>query len=239
MARYSPELLAALRQRYEGTDQPMRQLARDFGIGISTLSALVEKEGWLKRSQRPRGSPAAPRLAEATALMASLPPRPTGAAASEPVPADRASLPPPAASVPDDERTAAERLEALLVQEIAAEEAARAELGTLPRLRTEADGCARRLAVLTQTLKTLRAIPAAAPPAPDDHAPQNIDEFRETLARRIQAFIAEKVGTERYAMDRQIRDLTDDELRELIQLGRERGMEALLRPPADAEEVAR
>ncbi|MEJ2432127.1 MAG: hypothetical protein P8Y53_02785 [Pseudolabrys sp.] len=108
---------------------------------------------------------------------------------------------------------------------IAAEEAARAELGTLPRLRAEADGCARRLAVFTQTLKTLRAIPAAAPPAPDYDSPQNIDEFRETFARRIQAFIQQAVGTERYAMARQIRDLTDDELSELIHFGRERGME--------------
>lgn len=50
MARYTPEFLAALRHRYEKTDQPMRALALEFKIGISTLSSIVEREGWAKRS---------------------------------------------------------------------------------------------------------------------------------------------------------------------------------------------
>lgn len=75
MTRYTPEFLAALKQRYEETDQPMRPLALEFGIGISTLSAIVEREGWVKRSQRRRGRPEASLLSEAQALMTSLPGR--------------------------------------------------------------------------------------------------------------------------------------------------------------------
>ena len=57
MAHYSPDFLTSLRHRYEKTDQPMIELAREFGIGITTLQMLVDKQGWEKRSQRLRGVP--------------------------------------------------------------------------------------------------------------------------------------------------------------------------------------
>jgi hypothetical protein len=199
MARYTPEFLAALRQRYEETDQPMRALALEFEIGISTVSAIVEREGWTKRSQRQRGSPRAALLSEAQSLLAGLSARGgaindggPGLVAEEPPTPDPS--PPRAPRVEGGEKTTAERLEALLVREIAAEEAARAELGTLPRLRAEADSCTRRLAVLTHTLKLLRGIPAApaAGLPDDDDMPRDIDEFRLDLARRIDAFVASR-----------------------------------------------
>jgi predicted benzoate:H+ symporter BenE len=39
MARYTEDFLAAARQGYENTDQPMRELARELGIGITTRQA--------------------------------------------------------------------------------------------------------------------------------------------------------------------------------------------------------
>ena len=54
MAHYAPEFLAAVRHRYEKTDQPMIEMAREFGIGITTLQVMVDKQGWEKRSQRLR-----------------------------------------------------------------------------------------------------------------------------------------------------------------------------------------
>lgn len=42
MAQYTEEFLAAARHGYENTDQPMRDLARELGIGITTLSTLAE-----------------------------------------------------------------------------------------------------------------------------------------------------------------------------------------------------
>jgi len=49
MAQYSPDFLASLKHRYEKTEQPMTELAREFGIGITTLQSLVDKQGWEKR----------------------------------------------------------------------------------------------------------------------------------------------------------------------------------------------
>ena len=75
MAHYAPEFLAAVRHRYEKTDQPMIEMAREFGIGITTLQVMVDKQGWEKRSQRLRGLPRALRLQrEAEALAAGVVP---------------------------------------------------------------------------------------------------------------------------------------------------------------------
>jgi hypothetical protein len=205
MTRYAREFLDALRQRYEETDQPMRPLALEFGIGISTLSAIVEREGWVKRSQRKRGRPEASLLSEAQALMASLPGHSdttthTGLAFTPEQPPTSDLSPPRAVRVEGGEKTAAERLETLLLQEIAAEEAARADLGELPRLRSEADACARRLAVMTQTLQTLQKLREAQPapiqnqPYDDGDWPEDADAFRDELARRIRAFVASRRG---------------------------------------------
>ncbi|HZL30742.1 MAG TPA: hypothetical protein VFC54_06735 [Pseudolabrys sp.] len=69
MVRYTEAFIATARHGYENTDQPMRELARELGIGITTLSTLAETHGWAKRSQRQRGVPPAMQLlAEAQAL---------------------------------------------------------------------------------------------------------------------------------------------------------------------------
>ncbi len=74
MVQYTADFLAAARHGYENTDQPMRELARELGIGITTLSTLAEKNGWAKRSQRQRGLPPAMQLlAEAQALALPIP----------------------------------------------------------------------------------------------------------------------------------------------------------------------
>lgn len=208
MTRYTGEFLAALRQRYEETDQPMRPLALEFGIGISTLSAIVERERWVKRSQRKRGRPEATLVSEAQALMASLPgrgenfampvdpmttPSPTLPLAGGGSPALGGGLPFQPA-LPNSNLTAAERLEALLVKEIEAEEGAREALGKEPRLRAEADACTRRLAIMTQTLQTLQKIretqplQTLCPNCASNNSPEDINERREQLARRINAF---------------------------------------------------
>ncbi|AXK83559.1 hypothetical protein DW352_25355 [Pseudolabrys taiwanensis] len=201
MVRYAEDFLAALRQRYEQTDQPMRSLAREFSIGISTLSSLVERHGWVKRSQRRHGRPEASLVSEAQALMESLQTR-TGVVADNGLafpleaPPTPDPSPPRAARVEGGEQTAAERIEALLLKEIAAEEVAREALGNEPRLRTEADACARRLAVMTQTLQTLQKIREAQPMANArcqcseyDDLPDDLDALRDELARRIEAFM--------------------------------------------------
>jgi hypothetical protein len=93
-----------------------------------------------------------------------------------------------------------DRLEALVVKEIEAEEAARAQLVGKRRVVGAAERSARTLATLTQTLHALQRLRAGNAPEhetltdddmPDD-LPRDIDEFRRDLARRIDAFVASR-----------------------------------------------
>ena len=89
--------------------------------------------------------------------------------------------------------TPVERLEALVTKEIEAEEAARAELALRPRSRHDAERCARTLSVLTQTLQTLQRMRAGgggeSNSVPYDDMPEDLDAFRNELARRIDALM--------------------------------------------------
>lgn len=53
MPGYTPRFLAAVKRRYEDTDEPMPTIAFDFGISLRTLHRMVEREGWRKRGDRP------------------------------------------------------------------------------------------------------------------------------------------------------------------------------------------
>lgn len=53
MPGYTPRFLAAVRRRYEDTDEPMSQIAFHYGISLRTLHRMVEHEGWRKRGDRP------------------------------------------------------------------------------------------------------------------------------------------------------------------------------------------
>jgi len=248
MARYSPELLAALRYRYEQTGQPMNALAADFGIGVTTLQNLARKNGWTPRSQRMRECPPV-MLLQPEADAASLPP-PAAIVSQEMTPTttlplsregSEGALSGEDSALPSAPTTsnlsAAERIEALVVKELEAEEAARAALGTRPRPRYDAERCARTLSVLTQTLERLRRLPAkSGGDKDDDPAPLDIDALREKLTRRINGMVESAIGRPRMALNDQMSRLTDDEVRELIQVGRERGMQALLQTPQVKED---
>ena len=249
MARYSPELLAALRTRYEQTDQPMNALAADFRIGVTTLQTLARKNGWTPRSQRMRECPPSVRLLEeAEAFVASLPERPIEAqqatAAHEMTPSPTLPLSgggseavPPALT--SSTLSPIERIEALILKELAAEEARRSALGTRPRPPYEMERCARTLSVLTQTLERLQRLHSnsgGGKDGDDDSVPKDMDAFRDELARRINGLIENQIGRERMALNDQMSDLTDDEVKEFIQVGRERGMQALLQPREKEDE---
>ncbi len=253
MARYSPEMLAALRYRYEETDEPMSALAAAFEIGITTLQNLVRKHGWTPRSNRMRDCPQAMRLLQEAEILAASsaaaeqqsasPAAPMSEGASDAAaPTANASsqsggnVPIAEAAAAHPRLSAAKRLEALVEKEIAAEEAARAALGVRPRSRNEIDRCVRTLSVLTQTLQTLRKMGGVGEIDEADEA-RDMDEFRETLALRIRSFVEKAIGSGRMALEDQIRPLTNDELKELIELGRAHGMPALLRPAAESEEI--
>jgi hypothetical protein len=217
MAQYTAEFLAAARHGYENTDQPMRELARELGIGITTLSTLAEQNHWAKRSQRRRGLPPAMQLlAEAQALTAKgsahsrasgNPDRAQQQAQEEPGPRFRGdersnSNPPPAPSEEGDPSTRVApdpaelliKLEQILAQLIAAQHLA-------PANGIHSAQGARTLATLIQAMRALKGMR----PAPtdtgsidndDDDMPRDIDEFRHALARRIEALFESEEDAE-------------------------------------------
>jgi transposase-like protein len=69
VARYTPRLLAALRRRYEHTRQPVRSIARDFGVSDRTLRRIASTQRWLRLGPSWQDlEPAAQLLEEVTAL---------------------------------------------------------------------------------------------------------------------------------------------------------------------------
>lgn len=123
-----------------------------------------------------------------------------GGSAPTPAPAPITTTPAPTAP----SLTPVERLEALVVKELEAEEAMRAELALRPRTRHDAERCARTLSVLTQTLQTLLKMRTGGAgesnSVPYDDMPEDMDAFRHELARRIRIFVEsrrkEKTDTE-------------------------------------------
>jgi hypothetical protein len=181
----TPELIASVRHRHQDTTDSIAAIAADHGISERTVYRLAKEGGWVRRHDRPRFDlPPAMRLAEETRLM---------------LEAQAAATPGPAA--PIDAVDAAHtvlshvaRLEKLVEQEIAAEEAVRAQLGALPRKRADAQAAARTLTTLTEALHGLARLRAGVHPGgpDDDDIPHDIDAFRRELARRIDAFVASR-----------------------------------------------
>jgi hypothetical protein len=248
------KMLPALRHRYEETDQPMNALAAAFGIGVTTLQTLARKNGWSPRSQRLRECPplmqwqdeAAALVAshDATAAHVAIPTHetaPTHVAAPTHETAPTVTLPLAGGASEDllsGEGSALARIEALILKELAAEEARRNTLGTRPRPAYELERYARTLAVMTQTLERLQRLQPGSSGSKndaDDPIPDNMDEFRYELARRINRLIEGQIGRERMTLNEQMANLSDDEVKELIAVGRERGMKALLEPPQEKE----
>jgi transposase-like protein len=71
MARYSPELIAAIRHDYENTDKSLARIAADHGVSERSVNRMRDREGWARRSERVRHLPPAMQaLREATELLA-------------------------------------------------------------------------------------------------------------------------------------------------------------------------
>lgn len=201
MARYSPELIAAVRHDYENTDKSLAQIAAHHGISKRTLCRMCDREGWARRSDRVRDlAPAAQALREATQLLTA---RPQLEAPAHAKPIAPARFPPPApetaggeAAAPDSGLATIGRIERLVERELEAEEAARRSLGSLPRAAADAERCARTLSTLTQTLHALARLRSGLLPenGHSDDMPRDTDEFRRGLAQRIRLFVQSRTG---------------------------------------------
>ena len=69
--RYTPALLAHVRQRFEQTPEPMPSMAADLGVAPQSLHRIARRYGWVRRNPVPPPrdvTPALTMLAEAKAL---------------------------------------------------------------------------------------------------------------------------------------------------------------------------
>ena len=194
------EAWAQMRHDYEHTDRPVEDICDEHGISSGTLRDRVRRWGWRRRrtgipAEGPPPMPAPyyayapPRVLAAPAVDTAAPPLP---AATPVAPSEDASE--PAAC---DAGGIAPRLENAIARVLPAIEATVATLGAGPAHPREIERAARVLAALTRTLRELNTLlrerPEPAAIHPDD-IPEDIDEFRRRLARRINAFVASRTG---------------------------------------------
>ena len=100
-----------------------------------------------------------------------------------------------ARTIHTDTASTIERLHRAVLEELAAVEAMRAALKNDPQKPADADKTAHTLASLTATVNTLQRMRAGLPSTghdDDDDLPTDLDDFREALAQRIEAFMASR-----------------------------------------------
>jgi len=176
---FSPEALAHIRYCVEETNEPKRSIALDLGMSTKTLDRLCKREGIrMRRDCALRDLPSDMKLQlEAEKAV--------GAEAEAAADAPLAAI--------------AERLENAVEKELAAVERMRATLRPEPSSPADAERTARTLERLTETLSKVRRLRLPEAAGKDAAAaydmPKDIDEFRHSLARRIEAFVRSRADT--------------------------------------------
>lgn len=219
--RFSDEMIAYIRQRYEDSDDTVESIAADVRTDRSTIERLAEQQGWcLRKNRPPRDLPQTlqmqleaaaillqARAADSGEAIAALPPSAqaveaeaeasgvTDDASTEtvaPEPAD-----PAAPAAPEAALSLALRLERAVETQLRKVENLREDTTLGGHRAVEAERIARTLAALTQTLFKVRQLrdPERALSAADDEMPADADGFRLELARRIETFVGG--GTDR------------------------------------------
>lgn len=226
----TPEELTVIRHKYEHTDQPVEEIARDHRMGSRTLHTWARRWNWTSRLApmpaegppptpppiartapllltAPQGPPLVPAHADASAMNDAPDSAPVApqilapqilapqidAAPLAPLPAGDATPAPGAEPGRDPDTPAALRLQGAVANVLAAIEAIVAKIGA--GRTAESDRSARALAALTRTLRELNTLQSQyEEPAADDDSPADIDEFRRSLARKIDAFVAGEGG---------------------------------------------
>jgi len=163
----APELIAEGKQLYEETLLPTDEIGARMGLSRSAFYLRVKEWKW-KRRRYSTG------IAE------------DAAKTSAPPAAPDTSATPPA----EPPLTFAERLQRVLDGELAVIERTLKVMG--PANNAEAERTARILAAISRTVQEIQTTAEgqmSSDDADDDAVPGDIDEFRETLARRIRGFI--------------------------------------------------
>jgi len=193
--KYTSELLENARQRFEETDESLASIAVDLDIHKVTLWRLARRYGWKRHSSPPHDLSSAAKLLlqvkrlEDASLKSADQTAPAQRAAEGQV-AGESALPPIEMTVEQMHRT--------VIAELATVQTMRAAHGREPQSPIDAERTARTLAIHTATLQKLQRMQCAAPQTGpyDDDIPADIDEFRNDLARRIDAFVESETDEE-------------------------------------------
>lgn len=164
-----PEEISRARALYEGTDIPVRDIARMLGIGLTTLHRKINLWGWTPRNARLRGLDAA-------------------AKAEIPVEQIAALAAPHVATV--EQETLIHRVRAAVEREIVAIEAVLARVESAKLRSSDAERAARTLATLVKTLREVAALQRDEQPEHDardrsEDEFRDLDDFRRELAQRL------------------------------------------------------
>ncbi len=164
-----PEDISRARALYEGTEIPVRDIAKMLGIGLTTLHRKINHWGWVPRNARLRGLDAAAK--------ADIPLEQIAALASPHV-------------VPVEKETLIDRVRAAVEREIVAIDAVLARVEGARLRSTDAERAARTLATLVKTLREVAALQRDEKPEPESgEGNQNefrdLEEFRAELAERL------------------------------------------------------
>jgi hypothetical protein len=171
-----PERLAEARRLYEQTLAPVDNIAAMLGISKAPFYRIRREQCWRQR----RASAATFEFVRA--LSADSVAAITGEPRAESTPAEPATA--------AQRATLAQRIQRVVEREIDAVE--RVLNVITPADQGEADRSARTLANISRTLREIAALnepeKVTPPDANDDPIPDDIDEYRDALARRIRGF---------------------------------------------------
>jgi hypothetical protein len=220
----TPDTWAQIRYEYEYTERPIPDICAEHRISTGTLRDRMRRWNWTRRRPPipaagppplPRtdvAAPLAPAAAEAVRsvdLAAVGEDRATWGEASLASAVTDARLAAAGANAGDDAPTAADsdpaallpRLQGAIARVLPAIDATLARLAAEPVHPREMEQAGRALSSLTRTLRELNTLlgeQQARTPAGRicdcDDTPEDIDEFRRELARRIRAFVASRTG---------------------------------------------
>ena len=207
----SNDAWAQIRADYEHTERPVEDICAEHGISSGTLRDRMRRWGWTRRrlpipregpppAPAPRIDPAMPPLAPLCAFDTAAPPA-AAAPASDTIAPCLPAVPDAvagehagAAGAPDGSAIVP-RLQSAVARVLPAIEATVAKLAAGPTPPREMEQAARALSSLTRTLRELNGLLGQhRVPAPDDEGPEDIDEFRRELARRMRAFVDARTG---------------------------------------------
>jgi hypothetical protein len=177
--RYTPELLASGRVRYEQTTESVAAIASDFDVLPGSFRRMARRFKWVRHGTQRRQIPVATLLhAQAEVLESQL-------------------APPPVVQEPATPLSAIDRLERAVLAELSTVEAMRAQLGRLPKRGRDAERTARTLSTLTETLNKLQRMRCVSGGGGQDEEDnltpaERTEEFRRELARRLEGLCAEE-----------------------------------------------